>query len=90
MKNETPILIELSDFNLEKISIVVAKELIKAKPGLTRVEYAKKLGVCERTFYRWISKYKLNVQRNTPGKKARSIDTMIKTLEKSGYEVKKK
>ena len=82
--------IKLNDFNVEKAIIEIAKHLIKQKPYLKRIEYAKELGVSERTFYRLVTRYGLVLKHRRCLKEPKNLDKLIARLNNAGYEVRKK
>lgn len=79
------IILTVENYDLEQITVEIIRKLIKDYPDLTNKEYAQMLCISERTFYRWVVKYKL--QR--PLKKA-VIESMIASLEENGYKITKK
>lgn len=83
--------ITLTGYDLGAASLEVLKRLIQDKPNLTRREYARILGVAERTFYRWIEKYNLPVKGGyAPRAANKTTIAAIQRLEKLGFTVKKK
>lgn len=79
--------IELNNWNLEKASIAIVKKLIDEHPFKTQREYADLLGMSERTFYRWLNKYKIKISDN---RKLNNTAKAIRLLERQGFNVRRK
>jgi predicted DNA-binding transcriptional regulator YafY len=48
-------------YNLEMIVLNTMRKLLKEHPGLSRADYADMLGIDQRTFYRYIERFNLEV-----------------------------
>jgi len=79
--------IELNNWNLEKANIAIVKKLVNEHPFKTQREYADLLGMSERTFYRWLNKYKIKVSDN---RKLNDTGKAIRLLENQGFNVQRK
>ena len=79
--------IELNNWNLEKANIAIVKILIDEHPFKTQREYADLLGMSERTFYRWLNKYKIKTSDN---RKLDDTAKAIRLLERQGFNVRRK
>lgn len=79
--------IELNNWNLEKANIAIVKKLIDKYPFKTQREYADLLGMSERTFYRWLNKYKIKISDN---RKLNNTAKAIRLLERQGFNVRRK
>ena len=80
--------IRIVNFNLEQVSLVVAKNLFDDYPNNTMNWYADVLGVSVRTLFRWEKLHGLIIPKKGGGRNA-SPEVMIKILEGLGYSVSK-
>ena len=72
----------LKTYNLEKTTLQIIKKLVEEYPDKTKTFYAQKLGISERTLFRYIKTYELeSIFHNS------KISRAINLLSERGYKI---